>query len=129
MSYKDVKKAAKTNKTQKELGVLFVEFNKVDTSVLGEFVGVHQVAGQKDGTYYNQYVFKTDDGPVKFQCGGVFDSEGGAMMEIGGVYEVTYRGQEDLKGGRRVNKIDLVCYSLPQGARVGSGDDPDPSGS
>ncbi|GAI56426.1 unnamed protein product [marine sediment metagenome] len=60
------------------------------------------------GGEYNQYLFETDEGLVKFALGRSGDGEIGAVLEKGHVYQVEFLGQESISGGRKVNKFNCI---------------------
>lgn len=114
-SYKELYEAAKKSKTTRELTAEYLKLNKKGDNVLGRLVGVNAVQSTMGGGEYNQYLFETDDGLVKFAMGRAGDAEIGAVMETGKVYRIEFQGQEEISGGRRVNKFDCI--------EIGFGDD------
>lgn len=106
-NYGALKEAAEKNKKVTKVNPTYVEFKKSGVSVLGRYIGTSEIEGKK-GKNYMQYIFDTDSGPVKFHCGSVFDGEVMPLMIEGCVYEITFLGQEDIKGGNRVNKFEVI---------------------
>lgn len=104
--YDQMREAAGKNRKTTKINPTYVEFKKEGRMVLGEFVSTSTIIGSEDKEYL-QYLFLTDAGPVKFHCGAVFDGEVMPLMEPGQVYEVIFEGQEEIKGGRRVNKFTV----------------------
>jgi len=111
--YAAAKEQAEQNKTAQKVSVEYIEFKKDGVSVLGRFIGTNQIESRLNEGKYFQYLFETDAGPVKFACGGQFDSEAGRLMKINAVYEITFKGKESIPGGHRVNKFDVVHYPQP----------------
>lgn len=105
MLYKDMLARAMKSKEIKMLTPLYFEWEKAGDQVVGKFVGASEVSsGLSEGTY-KQYLIETDDGLVKFALGTATDREVEPLLETGHVYVFTYRGKEELSGGRRVNKF------------------------
>lgn len=107
-SYKQMMKEANDKGNVKTLTPKFVKWTKEGQSVLGELRGMEERESKEgDGKFY-QYLFDTDEGPVKFQLGSVGDSEVGSQMRVGGVYYIEYHGQEKTNKGYNVNKFSVV---------------------
>lgn len=96
---------AKKEKTTRQLTAEYRKFEKKGDSVLGRLVGVLAVQSTMGGGEYNQYLFETDEGLVKFALGRSGDGEIGVVFEKGKVYYIEFLGKEDISGGRRVNKF------------------------
>jgi len=107
-SYAELYEAAQKTKNVRQLTAEYRKFEKKGDFVLGKLVGVSPVQSTLGGGEYNQYLFETDDGLVKFALGRSGDGEIGAVLEKGKIYRVTFLGQEDISGGRRVNKFDCL---------------------
>lgn len=125
MSYKAAYEKAKKEKSLEQLTAKYHEWKEQNEFIIGEFIHVNQVPGRQANTMYNQYLFMTDDGLVKFSMGGVTDNEAGIMMRQGEVYRVEYKGQEEIRGGQRVNRFLIERLQSPDVERVGGpGDTP-----
>jgi len=123
MGYREQFDKAKSANAVKSLSAKYVEWKEVGQQIIGELVAKNPVHGQLGGSDYNQYLFNTDDGMVKFALGRASDTEAGAMMQAGGVYSITYGGQEKLKGGRKINRFDVVEVIAPDDVVVGGDKD------
>jgi hypothetical protein len=108
MKYADMKKLAEKAKAIVDLTPAFLEFKKAGDGVTGRLKNVSQVQSGLSEGQYNQYLFETDDGLVKCAMGAATDKEAGAMMKIGRVYVVEYKGKEKISGGRSVNKFKII---------------------
>jgi hypothetical protein len=53
----------------------------------------------------------TDDGLVKFALGRATDNELKTVLKVGHVYQITYAGQQKIKGGRSVNQFKVHCLA------------------
>jgi len=95
-------------KNVKQLTAVYKKFEKVGDFVLGAFVARSSVSSSLGGGEYYQYLFETDDGLIKFALGKSGDGEIGAVLREGGIYRIEFKGQEDLTGGRRVNKFECL---------------------
>jgi len=125
MKYKEAYDKAKKEESLHQISSTYWEWGKKGEAIIGEFIHVNQVPGRQPNTMYNQYLFQTDGGLVKFSMGGVTDNEAGIMMRIGEVYRVEFRGQEEIKGGQRVNRFMIERLMQPDVDRVGGpGDEP-----
>ena len=85
----------------------YLTFDENRKVICGRFLNKAPVASSvSDGTY-NQYLFDTDDGLVKFHLGSATDNEAGAVMKTGNVYHIEFLVKEDLKVGKTVNKYHI----------------------
>lgn len=125
MKYKEAYEKAKKEKSLEQLTATYKEWKEKGEVVIGEYVHVNQVPGRQPNTQYNQYLFKTDDGLIKFSMGGVTDNEAGVMMRVGEVYRVEFLGQEEIANKQRVNRFLIERLTQPDVDRVGGpGDEP-----
>jgi hypothetical protein len=118
MKYIEMKKMAEKAKAVVDLTPAFLEFKKSGDGVIGRLKNVSQVQSGLSEGQYNQYLFETDDGLVKCALGAATDKEAGAMMKIGRVYSIEYKGKEKISGGRSVNKFKIAEIDeslLPKG--------------
>lgn len=98
---------AKKDKDTENLTPDFMKWEKDGQNIIGCMVSKNTVpSGLSDGEY-QQYLFKTDDGLVKFSLGKAADEELKATMVPGGIYEITYKGKIDIGKGKRVNKFQV----------------------
>lgn len=95
-SLKDRFKAAQKSGGAKDLGIQFIRFDKEGVEVLGLYLSKAIVEGGKFKGQYFQYIFSTDDGPVKCHMGGAFDSEYAEMLEKGELYFIRFDGSETI---------------------------------
>jgi len=98
------KKAEKEERTEK-ITPEYVTFEKEKAFVVGQFIGYAEVASSQGDGFYNQYLFNTDIGLVKFAVGSATDKEIIPLMRIGEVYHVEFHGKEKLDAKRSVNKF------------------------
>ena len=125
MKYKEAYDKAKKEESLEQLSATYHEWKKKGEAVIGEYIQVNQVPGRQKDTMYNQYLFQTDEGLVKFSMGGVTDNEAGSMMRQGEVYRVEFQGQEEIGHGQRVNRFQIERLTQPDVERVGGpGDEP-----
>jgi len=99
-------KAFKNGKTE-NLTPTYVEWENEGQVIVGELKGVVSIKSNKNEGIYNQYMFDTDDGLLKFHLGMVTDGEAGSVMEVGGIYHIEYQGQIKIGGGKNVNKFHV----------------------
>lgn len=115
-TYKQMHEEAKKAKALKSLTPGYHDWKKDGKTVIGAFVSFAQVEGTLGSKSYNQYIFDTDKGLVKFSLGGAADNEVAAILSPGTVYAIEYLGKEEIKGGRHVNKFDIVeigAFDIP----------------
>ena len=119
--YAEVKKA----KTGRKLSAKYIEWTEKGQQIVGRLLSRNPVdSSMGSGTYF-QYLWDTDDGLVKCALGKATDGEAGALMMRGGVYSIIYEGQENLKGGRKLNKFEIIELEASEETPVGgSGDIP-----
>lgn len=126
MSYQDLYERAKREDRIADLTPTFHEWKKEGEFIVGEFVHKAEVTSSLgSGTYY-QYLFRTDDGLVKFAVGQATDKEVGPSLVPGRVYAVEYRGQVKIAQGRKVNKFKVLEIDTSETAAAESGADEAP---
>lgn len=108
MGYKDQYKQVKDSGEGRNLSPTYKEWDKKGDQIIGRMLAKNAVGGQQAGSTYNQYLFDTDDGLMKFAVGSATDNEAAALMKVGGVYSVIYGGKEKLKGGRQINRFEIL---------------------
>lgn len=85
----------------------YVMFDENKRVICGRFIAKAPVQSSvSDGTY-NQYLFDSDEGLIKFHLGSACDNEAGEIMKKDKVYHIEFLGKEDLKGGKSVNKYHI----------------------
>lgn len=115
--YAEMYKRAKEGDGLRTLTPKYHEWTKKGDQIIGAFVAKASVQSSSGPGTYNQYVFNTDDGPVKFHMGSATDAEVGEQFAQGIVYAIEYLGKEDIGGGRSVNKFSVDELG-PTGASV-----------
>lgn len=115
--------ASKSNKQVTQLSSQYVKFIKEGDMVVGKFMSLYHIPKHPGGGDYNQYVFQTDDGLIKFAMGQVNDNEAGALMQIGSVYAVRFMGGVEISGGRTVNTFDIQELHTGKESKVGGVND------
>ena len=115
-TYKEMYEQGKKAKTLKPITAIYLKWKNKGDAVLGRFIAKSAVTSQQDEGEYNQYLVETDEGLVKFSLGRSADNEIGAVLVKGKVYRIEFLGQENLTGGRRVNKFD--CQEIGLGDEV-----------
>lgn len=123
MTYKSLFDEAKKAKKLVKLAAEYIQFEDKGQQIIGKLLNINHVKSSAGEGYYNQYLFDTDKGKVKFALGTATDTDSGALMKIGGVYSVTYKGQETLSGGRKMNQFDIQLVVEPTEEPVGGGSD------
>jgi hypothetical protein len=92
----------------KDLTPSFLEWKEKNTKIVGKYVGAVSVkSGLSEGSY-NQYLFDTDAGLIKFHLGAATDGEIAGQLVSGHIYVIEYLGKEKLKGGHTVNKFKVI---------------------
>lgn len=123
MSYKDqYEKAYKAGETQ-DLTPTFTRFEEKGDVMIGKLVSFNSVQSSLGEGSYNQYLFDTDDGLVKFSLGKAADSELASQFVAGGVYRIEFLGNEKIGKGRTVNKYEVVQIPTGEATQVGGDED------
>jgi hypothetical protein len=107
-TYKERALAAKKAKTARSLTPSYLEWKEKGQEMVGMFISKAEISSSVGGGTYNQYLFETDEGNVKFHLGHAADTEVAEVFTQGLVYSITFQGQEDIGGGKRVNKFDIL---------------------
>lgn len=123
MSYEEQLKKAKKDKTTKVLTPAYKEFEKDGDYVVGRLLNTQEIESKQTSGSYLMYVLETDEGLVKFSLGNATDKEMTGVLAIGGVYVITYKGQEKLPHGHKVNKYVIEELEGGDQDRVGGPDD------
>lgn len=108
MSYKQMMKEMKKDGNVKKLDTDYVKFTKPGEGILGCLVAAIPTKGKKNKGTYNQYLFETDDGAIKCAFGAAFDKQSFPLLHIGGVYNITYKGKDDIGEGHSVNRFEIL---------------------
>jgi len=103
---------AKKEGSLKPLNPVFLQWEKEGDEIVGRFKERITVSGTLGNGEYNQYIFETDSGLVKFSLGQATDKEVGTLFKIGGVYYIRYMGKEKIAGGRQINRFDIKEVSV-----------------
>ena len=98
---------AQKAKVVKQLTPAYHEWKKEGDRIIGAFITKTEVQSRLGGQSYNQYLFDTDDGLIKFALGRMADSELQDQFVKGGIYAIEYRGKEKIAGGRSVNRFSV----------------------
>jgi len=105
MKYSEAHKKAVKEKRTSKVTPDYIEFKEEGREIVGQFVGASSVASTRDGNPYNQYLFHTDDGLIKFAVGSATDKEIMPLIKQGQVYSIKFLGKEKLDKTRSVNKF------------------------
>lgn len=114
MKYKEAYTSAQKDKRMSKVTPDYLEWKKEGMFIVGQFVGVSAVASSRGEGSYNQYLFHTDDGLVKFAVGSATDKEIVPLIKQGEVYHIQYLGKEKLDKTRSVNKFMVHHVELSE---------------
>lgn len=126
-TYKQMYDEAAKAKAVKSLKPRYHDWKSDGNVLIGAFISLSAVDGALGGKSYNQYIFDTDEGHVKFSLGGAADNEVAAIFSPGVVYHIEYQGKEEIAGGRQVNNFiisevgtaDFVAPPEPKARKSG----------
>ena len=104
-SYQELYNTAKKSKAVKSLSPTYIKWEKEGQVIIGAFVSYSSVQSVREGSEYNQYIFDTDKGLVKFALGKSADSEVTPQLARGVVYAITFLGKENISRARTVNRF------------------------
>ena len=108
MKYAEMKKEIEKTKGGINLTPSYMEWKKEGDNVTGRLMSISQVKSSLSEGFYNQYVFETDNGLVKFRLGGATDNETGKLMHVAGIYIIEFLGKEKIKGGKSLNRFKVI---------------------
>jgi hypothetical protein len=106
-NYRKLYSEAKQAKAVRQITPQFVRWEKPGQQIIGAYVSYNQVKSRLADSTYNQYLFDTDDGLVKFSLGHVADGDVSSLFSKGTVYAITYLGKDKIPGGRSVNRFNI----------------------
>ncbi len=112
MRYNELYEKAQNEGQTKDLSAEYKEWKNAGDFIVGKFLGCNTVTSRLGSGEYNQYLFETDDGLIKFAMGAVTDSEVAPLMEKGNIYRVEYQGKTKISGGRQVNRFKVGQIQL-----------------
>lgn len=126
-NYAEMYAAAKKGDKVKALTPEFIKWEKENDQVIGAFVGKSTLPSREVGKTYNQYLFNTDSGHVKFSLGQVGDSDYGEVFTPGCVYVITYLGKGKSQTGNEfklfeVAELEIGDYEPTPAAKPGKTD-------
>lgn len=107
-TYQEMAAEAKKAKTGRSLTPEYLEWKTKGQEMVGVFISKAEIISSTGTGTYNQYLFQTDEGNVKFHLGHAADTEVAEVFKPGVIYSITFQGKEDIGGGKRVNKFDIV---------------------
>ena len=119
MSYEEKYNDAISEGKVKELSADYKKWEKSGDTILGSYESSNSVVSKMGSQPYNQYLFNTDDGMVKFALGRATDNASASLMEFGGVYCITFKGQEKIGSGRKINTFEILEIDKPTVVKVG----------
>lgn len=112
MSYQELyDKALQSNKVE-NMTPKFIEFGQSGEKIIGRFIARHLVQSSSNDGEYNQYLFDSDLGLVKFHLGSATDKEAGNLFVENRVYAIEYLGKEKISNTRSVNKFKIEKINL-----------------
>ncbi|MBA7471383.1 hypothetical protein ES707_06689 [subsurface metagenome] len=106
--YKSMYNCAKKDGTAKQRTAKYKEWDQKGQVIVGKYISANPVQSKMSDGSYNQYLFETDEGLIKFALGKSTDQEVSEILVKFNVYAIEFLGQEDLTGGRRVNKFNVL---------------------
>jgi hypothetical protein len=107
MTYAELFKNAEKAKQTLDLSPTWVPFEAEGQFVVGRLRGSSEVESTMGTGTYKQYLMDSDDGLIKFALGRATDNELQTVLKEGGVYMITFLGQQKIKGGRSVNQFKV----------------------
>lgn len=110
MKYEEQYRKAQTDKTEETVTPIFKKFREIGEKIIGELLSYSVVESTVGEDKYNQYLFKTDEGLVKFALGAATDKEIVSSFELHGLYCIEFLGQIKITGGRSVNKFKVIAF-------------------
>ena len=106
-SYKELYENSRKANKLKSVTPDYVKWQKKGDQIIGAFVSYSPVQSRLGDKEYNQYIFETDKGLVKFALGRSADNEVTPILARGVVYAITFQGKENIAGGRSVNRFEI----------------------
>jgi len=93
--------------------VEIMKWEKEGQTLTGELLAIEIFDGNRYSEQCNKYLLKTNSGIVSFILGAATD---GRLQDIteGMIIRVVYKGQKELKDGKRVNVFDVKSIKNPE---------------
>lgn len=124
-TYRELYENSRKAKTTKSVTPEYVKWKKEGDQIIGAYVSHAPVQSRLGEKEYNQYIFETDKGLVKFALGRSADNEVTPILARGVVYAITFKGKEDIAGGRSVNRFEIEEVGIADQVDE-TEDDPEP---
>jgi len=123
MNYQELWLQAEEQKKIEDVTPQWVPWEAEGQFIVGRFRGSSEVTSSLGEGTYQQYLFDTDEGLVKFSLGRATDNELKTVMVIGHVFQITFLGQVKIKGGRHLNqfKVQTIPGSFDPGESAPEG--------
>lgn len=107
MGYKEQwDEAVKAEQTE-SVRAKYMTLTEEGETVIGRFLGTGEVISSINDKPYNQYLFDTDEGLVKFPLSSTVDIECSKIFKEGEVYRIEYLGEQKTQKGFKVKDFDI----------------------
>lgn len=103
---KQYDEAVKEERTE-NVKAQYLTLNEEGDVITGRFLGIGKVISNLNNKEYNQYLFDTTDGLVKFPLSSTVDVEAETIFEEGDVYRIEYLGEQKTQKGYKVKDFDI----------------------
>lgn len=107
MGYQDQWDEAVKEEQTESVRARYMVLEKEGESVVGRFLGIGKVISSLNEKEYNQYIFDTDEGIVKFPLSSTVDVECNQIFVEGEVYRIEYLGEQKTQKGFKVKDFDI----------------------
>ena len=111
MSYAEQVAKAKKEGSMKQITVEIMSFKNANDTLIGRLQEVSDFTGGKFEKACKQYLFETDSGLVTCLLGGATDKQLEDKELTGKILMIIFKGQDEIEGGRKVNKFDISIIS------------------
>ncbi len=113
MGYQDLANESHKNGFTKQITTEIVSFKNPEDSLIGKLLEISDFTGGKFDTSCKQYLFDTDTGLKTCLLGGATDKQLEKQDLKDKVLIIVFKGQDEIEGGRKVNKFDISVVVDP----------------
>ena len=85
----------------------YLTLDEEGDKITGRFVGIGKVVSSLNDKEYNQYLFDTSDGLVKFPLSSTVDVEAERIFKEGEIYRIEFLGKTKTQKGYTVKDFDI----------------------
>jgi len=109
-NYQEQYAAAEKAGKAESLNIIIQRWTEAGQTVVGKVVLIEDMRVSKFKNAVKRYLMRTDNGLVSCVLGAAADAGFASMFRIGQLVAITYRGKQQLEGGRSMNVFNVSTW-------------------